>query len=191
MEIRSFLAFDLPIDMASVIHRVSGTLRKTPLDVRWVKEGNIHLTMIFLGNIKADDLGPIEEAVGNTCARFGPFSLFLSGIGCFPNVRNPRVIWFGLEGDLERLSGFRDALQKPLKDFGVKEEKRPFRPHLTIGRFRTIGKIRERLEDLLQAYREVRSPDCLLDRLTLFKSTLNPSGAVYTKLASWPLEGEH
>ncbi|MFZ7110830.1 MAG: RNA 2',3'-cyclic phosphodiesterase [Desulfatiglandales bacterium] len=190
MEIRSFLAFELPNEMANVIRRVSGALRKAPLDVRWVKEGNIHLTMIFLGDIKADDLGPIEEAVGNICAGFGPFSLSLSGVGCFPNVRNPRVVWLGLEGELGRLSGFRDALQRALKDFGIKEEKRPFRPHLTMGRFRKVEKNRRHLEDLLSAHREVRSPACLLDRLILFKSTLNPGGPVYTKLASWPLEGE-
>lgn len=190
MEIRSFLAFELPADIMNILLRVSRDLRKTPLDVRWVKETNIHLTMIFLGDIRTEDIESIKEVPEEICAGHGPFSVSMSGMGCFPNSRDPRVLWLGLKGDLERLSGFRDALQRPLAVFGVKEEKRPFRPHLTLGRFRKSGKAQGLLEDLLERYQEVKSPECLLDRLTLFKSTLKPGGAVYTKLASWPLGGE-
>ncbi len=190
MEIRSFLAFELPTDIMSVIVRVSKDLRKTTLDVRWVKEINIHLTMIFLGNIQTEDIEPIKEAGRKICTSYGPFSVFLSGMGCFPHSRNPRVLWLGLEGDLGRLSGFRNALQEPLAPFGVREEKRPFRPHLTLGRFRKQGDKRGLLEDVLEKYQDLKSPECVLDRLTFFKSTLKPGGAVYTKLASWPVEGK-
>ena len=190
MAIRSFLAFELPEDMMNVLVRVSGDLRKTPLDVRWVRETNIHLTMIFLGDIQTEDVESIKEIPEETCADYAPFPVSLSGMGCFPNSRNPRVLWLGLKGEIERLSGFRDALQRPLTAFGVKEEKRPFRPHLTLGRFRKSGKSRGLLEDLLERYREVKSPECVLDRLTLFKSTLKPGGAVYTEMDSWPLSGE-
>ncbi len=190
MAIRSFLAFELPEDMMNVLIRVSRDLRKTPLDVRWVKETNIHLTMIFLGDIRTEDVESIQGIPEEICAGYAPFPVSLSGMGCFPNSRNARVIWLGLEGEIERLSGFRDDLQRPLAAFGVKEEKRPFRPHLTLGRFRKSGKSRGLLEDFLERYREVKSPECVLDRLTLFKSTLKPGGAVYTKLDSWPLGGE-
>lgn len=173
----------------NVLLRVSGDLRKTPLDVRWVRETNIHLTMIFLGDIRTEDIESIKEIPGEICEGHGPFAISMSGMGCFPNSRNPRVLWLGLKGDLERLSGFRDDLQRPLTTFGVKEEKRPFRPHLTLGRFRKSGKARGLLEGLLKQYQGIESPECFLDRLTLFKSTLKPGGAVYTKLASWPLAG--
>lgn len=189
MGIRSFLAFELPEDIMSVVSRVSQALRQTTLDVKWVKVNNIHLTLVFLGDIHPDAVGPIKHEMGRVCEIHGPFTLSLSGMGCFPNKRRPRVLWAGLRGDLERLTRFRDALQEPLKVFGVKEEKRPFRPHLTLGRFRKHGNRETMLEDLLREYQDIESPECRVGRLTFFKSTLNPGGAIYTQLASWPLEG--
>ena len=190
MEIRSFLAFELPTDIMSVILRVSKDLRKTTLDVRWVKELNMHLTMIFLGDIRTEDIEPVKEACKKICGSYGPFSVSLNGMGCFPHSRSPRVLWIGLEGDMARLTEFRNTLQKPLAPFGVREEKRPFRPHLTLGRFRKSRNMGGVLEDILKKHQDVKSPECVLDRLTFFKSTLKPGGAAYTKLASWPVEGK-
>ena len=140
MEIRSFLAFELPADVMSKMEKVSGQLKKTPLSVKWVNPKNIHLTVVFLGNIREDDLSEIEKSTGIVCSRYDSFEISLNGIGVFPNIRLPRVIWLGLDGDMERMSFFRDTLQKRLNPFGVKQEKRKFKPHLTLGRFRKSRK---------------------------------------------------
>jgi 2'-5' RNA ligase len=189
MEIRSFLAFELPVNIKKTVLKVTGEIRDSGLDVRWVKAENIHLTMVFLGNVKMEGIEGIEEEVRNVCPVYGSFDIALKGMGCFPNRRRPRVLWLGLDGEIERMSHFRDGLQRALKAFGIKEEKRPFRPHLTLGRFRSTRKMGSRLEELLSEYAALESPVESLNELYLFKSDLNPRGAVYTKLKSWPLSG--
>jgi 2'-5' RNA ligase len=189
MEIRSFLAFELPVNIKKTVLKVTGEIRDSGLDVRWVKAENIHLTMVFLGNVKTEEIEGIEKEVRNVCPVYGSFDIALKGMGCFPNRRRPRVLWLGLDGEIERMSHFRDGLQRALKAFGIKEEKRPFRPHLTLGRFRSTRKMGSRLEELLSEYAALESPVESLNELYLFKSDLNPRGAVYTKLKSWPLSG--
>ena len=89
------------------------------------------------------------------------------------------------------MSRFRDALQRGLEPFGVRSEKRPFRPHLTLGRIRKgRGGGRREVNALLRTYQDLTSADWPLAELVLFKSDLRPSGAVYTKLKAWPLSGE-
>ena len=190
MEIRSFLAFELPPEIKETLSHISQEMRKTSLDVRWVKPGNIHLTMVFMGNVPVGHVEPIGEAAEKVCQLYGPFAISLKGAGVFSSRRNPRVLWTGMEGDLDRMSCFRDALQKHLKPFGIKQEKRPFRPHLTIGRFRKGAKPGTHLDDLLFKYQDLTSPVCTLKELALFKSDLKPGGAVYSELKAWPLIGE-
>ncbi len=190
MGIRSFLAFELPLDIKRIVSRVSGELRKSTLDVRWVNADNIHLTVVFLGSMKTEEIEAIGNAAQKVCLNYGPFHISLNGMGCFPNSRNPRVLWLGLHGDLERMSHLRDALQEGLKPFGVKQEKRAFRPHLTLGRFRKFKKGESRLDEYVLEYKDLKSPVCPLNELILFKSDLKPGGAEYTKLKSWALSGK-
>ena len=189
MGIRSFLAFELPEDIRQIVTRVSGEVRKSSLEVRWVRPEFIHVTVVFLGDIQSEQVRPMGVPLNAVCANHEPFKIFLKPMGCFPNSRNPRVIWLGIGGDLERMSRFRDDLQQALSPFGIKEEERAFRPHLTLGRFKKAGKSPAELERLLSTYRDLSSPPCTLNELVLFRSDLKPGGAVYTKMSSWPLSG--
>jgi 2'-5' RNA ligase len=189
MGIRSFLAFELPADIKTIVTRVSGEVRKSPLEVRWVRPESIHLTVVFMGDIESEQVPLMGGPLAAVCANYSPFKISLKPMGCFPNNRNPRVIWLGIEGDLERMSAFRDDLQTALAPFGIKEEERAFRPHLTLGRFKKPGKRQIELEQLLATYRDLSSPACTLCELVLFRSDLKPGGAVYTKMRSWPLPG--
>ena len=190
MEMRSFLAFELPSEIKNAVAQVSETLKKSRLDVRWVKVDNIHLTVVFMGNTNADDMPAIQDDVKKVCSQYGSFDISLKGIGCFPNRRRPRVMWIGLDGDLERMGRFRDDLQDQLKSFGIKVEKRKFKPHLTLGRFRSSKKTVIDLDDIISEHETLNSPFFTLNALNLFKSDLKPGGAVYTKLETWPLSGE-
>ena len=187
MEIRSFLAFELPTDIKNIISVVSEDGRKTALNVRWVHVTNIHLTVIFMGMVPEEQIGPIGEVAGGVCRGCRPFNIQVEGTGLFGSRRNPRVLWIGLGGDIDRMSHFRDDLQKSLGPFGIKEEKRPFRPHLTLGRFRKGRSNGTDLDNLLSKYRDLSSPECNLNKFVLFKSDLTPNGAVYTKLGAWSL----
>ncbi|MDY7035117.1 MAG: RNA 2',3'-cyclic phosphodiesterase [Thermodesulfobacteriota bacterium] len=191
MKARLFLAFELPMEIKILVTRVSEELRQSTLDLKWVKVDNIHLTVFFMGHIKTDDIQPIRDEIQKVCLKQRSFSIQLNGMGCFPNRRNPRVLWLSIAGDLERMSHFRDALQKYLIPFGVKQERRRFKPHLTLGRFRRSKNIGLPLDEFLMKYKEMTSPNCLLSELVLFKSDLKPNGAEYTKMEAWPLRGDN
>ncbi|MEA2038786.1 MAG: RNA 2',3'-cyclic phosphodiesterase [Thermodesulfobacteriota bacterium] len=190
MEIRSFLAFELPPEIRAVIFHVSHEIKKSLSDLRCVKPENIHLTMVFMGNVHYEDLDQINKAVSSVCRRYGPFNISIKGAGVFGGRRSPRVLWVGLNGDLERMSYFRDALQKHLKPFGIRQEKRRFSPHLTLGRFRKGDRPEGHLDTILSRYLKLDSPVCPLGELIQFKSDLRPGGAVYTRLNTWPLSGK-
>ena len=187
MAIRSFLAFELPHDVREKVTKISGEVKITGLNARWIKPGNIHLTVIFMGNMDEKDIPDIISAIDNVTCGYKTFDISLGGMGLFPDIRRPRVIWLGLNGDIDRLSSLRDDLQKPLESFGIKQEKRPFKPHLTLGRFRKPVKDRALLKKVIEEYRDIREPEGKLQELVLFKSELNPGGAVYTLIHSWPL----
>lgn len=188
MAIRSFLAFELPKEISETLGDVIEEGRKASLPVRWVRPANIHLTIMFMGNVAEARITPICRAVDPICRGYAPFRVGVKGIGLFGGRRHPRVLWIGLAGDVDRMASLRDDLQQGLLPFGIKGEERPFRPHLTLGRFRdgTQGG-GGALDDLLGRYEALTGPECLLKELTLFRSDLKPGGAVYTRISAWEL----
>jgi len=189
MEIRSFLAFELPEGMRKAVSRVSSELMPLLPRARWVRVENIHLTVVFLGQIPESSIEDVTGVAKSVCDRYGAFDIALKGVGVFTGVRNPRVLWVGLQADLERMSYFRNALQRKLKPFGVREEKRPFRPHLTLCRFKKGTRGGAPLAKILDAYKDFSGPFYTLQKLFLFKSDLTPRGSIYTEIAQWPLSG--
>ncbi|MBW2094155.1 MAG: RNA 2',3'-cyclic phosphodiesterase [Deltaproteobacteria bacterium] len=189
MEIRSFLAFDLPEGMRDAVSRVSSELKPLLPRARWVRAENMHLTVVFLGQIPESSIEEIRGVAKSVCDRYGAFDIALKGIGVFSGIHNPRVLWMGLQADLERMSHFRNALQRKLRPFGVQEEKRPFRPHLTLCRFKKGVRGGATLAKILDAYKDFSGPFYTLQELFLLKSDLTPRGSIYTELAGWPLSG--
>lgn len=189
MGIRSFLAFSLPYEIKAVVERVQKDLKDTSGDVKWVRPSSVHLTVVFLGNVKEDTVPRLAGIVRSICAGFAPFKAAVKGTGFFPNPGRPRVIWLGLTGDLERMGLLRDRLQEGLSPFGIEPERRPFRAHLTLGRFRKGGSMNDRLVRTMEGWAQVYSPECQLSELVLFKSDLHPTGALYTALERFELTG--
>jgi RNA 2',3'-cyclic 3'-phosphodiesterase len=190
MGIRSFLALELSPQIKQELLRIHDDLKRSSLDARWVRPEGVHLTVVFMGDVRETDISAVIEGIGDVCSRYGPFAVALRSVGCFPNSRKPRVFWLGVEGDLGRMSRFRDDLQAELLPFGIRPEKRGFRPHLTLGRFKGLGKGTAELDKLLLKHKGLTSPLCSLNELILFRSDLNPGGAVYTKMKSWTLSGD-
>jgi 2'-5' RNA ligase len=187
MGIRSFLAFELPVEIREQIRVISKELKKMALPVRWVTVDNIHLTIVFLGSVNEDTIGDIEEKVNAVVKGFSAFEIKLNAVGAFPHWKRPRVIWIGLNGDRGILSNLRDELQKELKTLGFMPEKRPFRPHLTLGRFKGPIDRDEDMKWICDRYRDINSDLYQLNELILYKSDLKPDGPVYTRMATWPL----
>lgn len=181
--IRTFVAVEIPGNILSKIREVQEGIKGYGFKISWVRPENIHLTLKFLGNIEAVDVEKISNAISNTAKGYTPISLAAKGIGVFPDIRRPRVLWVGLTGQIETLVNLQKTLDENLKAFGFPEEKRSFKGHLTLGRIKT--KINpKKLGDALMACRSFESETFTAGEVILYKSELKPSGAVYSKLAS-------
>ncbi len=188
MAIRSFLAFELPSNIMAEVKRIYGEVRKTGLEAGWVRPENIHLTVIFMGDVNEKEIDAIISSIDPIAPKYKPFDISLGRMGLFPGIKRPRTIWLGLNGDIGGIASLKSELEKPLESFGIEPEKRAFRPHLTLGRFRKPVNKPDILKKVMDDYANISGPTGMLDRLVLFKSELKPGGSVYTQIHSWPLQ---
>ena len=178
---RAFLAFELPRSVLSGISDVQSRLKTFGFNIRWVRTENIHLTLKFFGDILETDTCNIETAVNASLKDQTPISLEARGVGVFPDTRRPRVLWVGISGEIDRLVKLQVSIADRLVSLGFPKEGRPFRGHLTLGR--TKGKLNPaKIEEALDENRGFCTNPFTVDALYLFKSDLNPSGAVYSKV---------
>jgi 2'-5' RNA ligase len=177
---RTFLAIEIPGHIRRRIDKFIQEEAKIDLPVKWVKFENLHITLKFLGEIderKKKEIMPIMKEISKD---FTVFKLNLGGLGCFPNPKNPRILWIGVEEGSEKLCKIASQLEEKLAQFGFKKEKR-FHPHLTIGRIKKYC----RIDDILQ--KNLVTEIFLVNSITLFKSTLTPKGPIYDELEKFVL----
>ena len=168
---------------------VQGLQAVVPAGVRWVRPDGIHLTLKFFGNIDAESVGPISQAMSCCSAAVSPFDLFLSELGAFPSLKAPRVIWIGLGDALGDLLGLQTSLEEEMERLGYDRDRQPFSPHLTLGRTRegmAASQRRKIGDDVARASLEMGEV-LPVKEITLIRSTLTPSGAIYIHLFSAPL----
>ncbi|MGD8433531.1 MAG: RNA 2',3'-cyclic phosphodiesterase, partial [Syntrophobacterales bacterium] len=113
--IRSFIAIDLPEAIRQTLGAVQENLKQSSAAVRWVKPTSIHLTLRFLGNIHSDQVDDIALAVAQEIRDYPPITLRPAGLGAFPNLKKPRVIWVGMEGEVQRLKEIQARIEKALE----------------------------------------------------------------------------
>jgi 2'-5' RNA ligase len=179
--LRAFIAIELPETVIAALRKVQARLQTYRFKMRWVKTENIHLTLKFLGDIRAGDVRQVQQAVTEGVAGCGPFNLQAKGIGVFPGVKRARVLWAGLSGDTRRLVELQQAIDSRLAEIGIEREKKKYSGHLTLGRSK--GRIDPRqLVDAMQQNGGFQSEPFTVDRAVLFQSRLKPDGAVYTRL---------
>jgi len=186
--IRSFLAIELPKLILKKIEEVQRDLRSTRADVRWVNPEKIHLTLKFFGNIEESRIDPIFKSIEEPIRNTPPYSIEVKGVGAFPQLRNPRVIWIGLVNGKEILTSFQKQIETQLEKIGFQPEDRPFHPHLTLGRMKS-SRGKEELVGRMEKHREEEFGDFQVERMILFKSDLTPSGPIYTLLKELKLGG--
>jgi len=189
--IRSFVAVELPNKVSQALATIIADLRSSISDsqVKWVKPQNIHLTLKFLGDISTESIPSISESISAASAGHPSFCLFLKDSGAFPNMRSPRVIWTGLDGDMERLRVLQHQIDKELHELGFPEEKKDYRAHLTLGRVRDRLPKKD-IDSIAAALRSQKAPEEIrfnVTRLSLMKSTLTPQGPVYEVLRDFCL----
>ncbi len=192
-EIRSFIAIELSENIATGLTRVQNGLKESDISraVKWVNPHSIHLTLKFLGNVPAAQIAAIEEALTPAVAPFAPFTLTAEELGCFPNARRPRVVWVGVHGDLDTLKRLQNVIEGAVAPLGYPPEDRPFRAHLTLGRVRRrVDKATVRqLGELIKETMVGKLGEMQVTGVSLMRSDLRPTGAVYTQLAHAALRG--
>jgi 2'-5' RNA ligase len=188
-DIRSFIAVEIPPDLKSRMDELQRELRRTGADVKWVRPEGIHLTLKFLGSIHPDDVERISQSIAPAIAGWEPFEVRVQGMGCFPNPRNPRVVWLGMDRGKEVLASLQKAVEEKAAELSFPPENRPFSPHLTLGRVRS-ARGRGELAQAIEKYRGTEVGTFQVREVFLFRSELFPSGAVYTKLGEFPMRKE-
>jgi len=185
--IRAFIAIELSAEIQDGLQQASNTLQSRigTLPVRWVPVKNIHLTLVFLGDVATTNLEALKDMLRSEVTGFPLFEISVGRLGAFPSFRKPRVIWIGVSAPPD-LSCLQHRIAQASARLGYPAEDRPFSPHLTLGRVsktaspeqvRKIGEILEaQMMDMLGKMPVVS--------VNLYRSDLQPAGAVYTRLLS-------
>jgi RNA 2',3'-cyclic 3'-phosphodiesterase len=184
MALRCFIAIEIPEAVKNAIADSVGSLKRAGADVKWVSPEHIHLTLQFLGTTEESLIPEIKEALGKILSPYAPFYIKISSVGCFPDGRRPRVIWVGLEESRTLINLQRDIAAGMMR-FGYQKEERDFTPHVTIGRVKSL----RNTGDMLRRLEEIKATsfsDFEVQNITLMKSELTPSGAIYYSLAEIP-----
>lgn len=184
---RSFIAIELPDEVKSSLSGLQDELKESRADIRWVKPDNIHLTLKFLGNIDGNNIGNIVQQIEGACAKYPFFELEISGIGVFPNIGSPRVLWVGIQ-HTDAFTGLHSEIENGLASIGYDREGRRFSPHLTLGRFKSF-KGKADLSERIELHKNDRLGSIGVQTISLMKSDLSPDGAQYSRVAEIALTG--
>jgi len=178
--IRTFIAFETPEQIRKDILAVQTTLKTAHADVKWESIDKFHVTIKFLGDVEEGLLPKILSVVGETVTRFNTFDIMYNNLGCFPNLRSPKVLWVGCENRDGTLLSFKNELDSRLSPFGFEIEKRAFHPHLTLGRVKGESGIKDLTSMLKSITFEPRT--AMINTIVVMKSDLRPGGSLYTSL---------
>jgi 2'-5' RNA ligase len=180
--IRTFIGVDIGKDVRSRCVAMQETLSRAGADVKWVEAENLHVTLLFLGEVDDREVADVCRAVALVAGRHESFSLSVAGVGCFPNPRRPRVVWAGIGEGTEELVAIHDALEPPLMELGCyRREERQYTPHLTLGRVQGEQQT-ESLAAALARKADWQAGSLEVRELLIFSSQLMREGPVYSIL---------
>jgi len=170
-----------------MLYGVSTELMDKIENARWVPQGNIHLTLKFLGSTPDEKLDDIENAIREAVHGFRKFFFSLGDIGAFPSHRRARVVWIGVHHGASELVELSQTIEKALIPLGFESENKEFKPHITLARIKapkSIEAVLSEFQDDIFTGRIVN-----VDGITIFRSTLKRTGAEYESLRYVPLSG--
>jgi RNA 2',3'-cyclic 3'-phosphodiesterase len=187
--LRAFIAVEIPLEIREAIGRATAPLQKgIGSIVRWVPTENMHLTLKFLGDVSPANVELLSQMLGAEADLFHCFDLDLGGIGAFPNLKRPRVIFIGIHAP-PMLEALQRGIESAARRLGYESEERGFSPHLTVGRVKQNVTATEQ-QSIRRALEETRIDSlgiARVDSVHLYKSDLKPTGSMYTRLYSAPL----
>lgn len=150
--------------------------------IKWISPLHLHITMAFLGDTGTDQVNLTGQMLSRIVPAYDAPAVQYKGLGLFRNIRDPRVLWIGLDIDPVMLK-LKAALDRELKQLGFRIERRDFRPHLTLARIKGLQN-KEALKDLLHAYRDYYFQESTIARIVYYESILGREGPTYKVIKS-------
>ena len=187
---RLFIALELDETAHRRLKQLIEQLRTTAAKVRWMEAANVHLTLKFLGEVPDAQAPEVCRAAGEVAAAGAPVEFEIAGVGAFPNLHAPRVIWAGVPTVPQEMAALHERLEEAFDRLGYGRENRRFHPHLTLGRAKSRRDVAD-LADRLGRYADWAADapqDC--SELIVFSSDLTREGPVYTAVHRAPLARE-
>ena len=180
---RMFIAF--PVEVRG-IDRVREELFKSGRSLKVVSENNYHITVKFLGNTDRRSCDTLISSLDSS-PRPGRVDCAIKGLGCFPRIADPSVIWAGMEYDLSLMEKIFLFAEGAAVAAGFPPERRRFVPHLTLARVRRDSAVSSDLKNYIKSSMETLYSRCVIDKLVLYESVLKKAGPEYTVFREWEL----
>ncbi|PRX31020.1 2'-5' RNA ligase [Orenia metallireducens] len=181
-ELRLFIAIELEDLIKEKLEKIKNILRDCSLEIKWVDKCNLHLTLKFLGEVNVDNIDAIEQKLLALKGEVDKFDIRIKGLGAFPNLDYPKVIWTGIDDGQENLKKLQQLLEDSMLDLGFKAEAHSYLPHITLGR---TGRKEKNFTLISKRIKEFPFEiDCKqqVNKISLMKSRLTPKGVVYNSL---------
>ena len=178
--IRAFIAAQIDSKTVQKISEAIAQLKPNIPGLRWVPPTNLHLTLKFLGDVDEAKVDPIAEVLQRQLDPFPRFTINAKGLGVFPDAKRPRILWVGLEGS--HLAALASTVESALEPFGFVPEKRGFKPHLTVGRWRQSDKPPAKFAEELGRWKGHEFGEFEVREIIFFQSMLTPEGAIHRPL---------
>lgn len=185
--IRTFIAVDLAAGVKDRLTTLQEQLGRSGFGVKWTRPENLHLTLLFLGEVAALEVVSICRVVQQRARKHGPFHLEVAGLGAFPNARRPKVLWAGITDGVTELRALHADVEEGLFDLGCyRREDREYTPHLTLGRL----SLDDRAEDwgpILAKHADWLGGTTPVDEVLVMASEMRRDGPEYSVLGRGPL----
>lgn len=186
--VRTFVAIDLDSKTRNTGQRIIKTLSSIADGVRWANLDTMHLTLKFLGEVDDRELHDVCRITSGIAEKRGPFSIECKGVSAFPSVAKATTIWMGMEDETDILLPMQEELESQFCErLGVPAERRPYRPHVTLGRITARGKQNHELTEFMESQAETEFGILRVEELVVYSSELTRNGPIYTVLARCPL----
>jgi 2'-5' RNA ligase len=181
--LRTFIAIDLGKPIRDRLVALQESLDKSATGVKWVEPENLHVTLLFLGEVDQREIIDVCRAVDGAAGTQSAFTLTIAGTGCFPNPRRPRVLWAGVAAGAPEVIALHDAVEQPLLELGCyRREERRYSPHVTLGRIRS-ERPPDGLEKALAKHHAWSAGETTVAEVHVMSSELTPTGPNYTVLS--------
>ena len=180
--LRTFISVSLPKEIVNIKKMLQSTIDSKGVEIKWVRDGNMHLTLKFIGHTPEASVEDINKTLKSVTEDFSSISLSIVGSGCFPRPERARTLWVGITGEKDKLNDFVDAINISLEPFGFPIQERKFIPHVTLARIKYPQKYTPDITQFLNTtFTELPMK---ISRINLMSSQLFSKGAVYTILGT-------